>query len=247
MSICSFAIILHYRILLKEVFMNKDKNPQIITLMVVEPNNVLRESIIATIENYCSKIKVNASCATNKEAVELAQVMDPSVILINFENLKMSNYEIAKKMLKYNNNMKIIVYSMIERYQYVEKSMNAGASGFIDLGLKTESIVNTIKSVHYQLSPFIVKVSHEVTGKTKSWIGSLLFAQLSNDEELILGGMLKGYSSSEIADMTAKDIKVIQRKKSSIRKKLDVKSDFDLLFFALQEGYYKLENYTVPD
>ncbi len=227
--------------------MTKAKNPLTINLMVVEPNNVLRESVISTIEKYCSKIKVNASCATNKEAIELAQVMDPSVILINFENLKTSNFEIARTILKSNKNIKIIFYSIVERYQYVEKSMNAGASGFIDLGLSTESIVSTIKSVYYQLSPFVVKVSHEVTGKTKSWVGKLLFDQLSNDEELILGGMLKGYSSAEIADMTSKSIKIIQRKRIAIKKKLDVRTDFELLFFALQEGYYKLENYTAPD
>jgi DNA-binding NarL/FixJ family response regulator len=135
--------------------------------------------------------------------------------------------------------LRIVIYSSLERPATVNMSIRAGASGFVGKSQATEDLVQAIRTValgKIYLSPKMAaeldklptpQDSKESEG-TDRRRGLADYSELSPKESEVLRCCLEGLSVSQIANKFSRSRKTISGQKQTAFRKLGIKTDTEL-------------------
>lgn len=218
----------------KRVKMNKKSE---ISIVVVDDHEIVLGGVNAMLA-ATPNIRVIGTALNGHDAIQIVNQLKPDILLIDFNMPDMNGIKTAQKILKKNKKIKVIVFSGIEKTEYIERSRIAGAKGFVIKSLPSNKIINAIESVFYEKEAFVYKGYQIKSPKKPSIINHALFSQLSEKEEDVLELILKGYSISDMARILMRDERSIRNRRENIRKKLGIENDVQLIALAIQAGFY---------
>ncbi|MBT2375389.1 response regulator transcription factor [Pseudomonas fluorescens] len=137
--------------------------------------------------------------------------------------------------------MRILIFSSVERPATVNMAIRAGANGFFGKSQETEELMRAIRIVaqeHLYLSPSmaaeldstpITSVAPAEDGAPSNNIGALTdYPALSPKEREVLRCCLEGMSVSQIAGKFLRSRKTISGQKQAALRKLNVRTDTEL-------------------
>ena len=138
--------------------------------------------------------------------------------------------------------LKIIAVSMHSDRQYVKGILEAGADGYLLKNCTYRQLTDAIESV------FVGKkiLSDDITDMViKGYLEPVEtddgFSELSEREVEILRLLAEGYSTREISDKLFISVKTVGTHKQHILEKLDLKSNADIVKYALKRGFIQLD------
>lgn len=159
-------------------------------------------------------------------AVEKIKVCQPDVSLIDVDMPRLSGIGVIRILRKSFPKMKLIVLSNYNDEDYIQKSMDAGADGYILKCVEIDELVKIIKSIWIEkpvISPFLVNltygysnIDHEEQRK--------LYAYLTQREKEVLQLIAEGKGNKEIADLLYIGIETVKSHVKNIYKKFRVKN-----------------------
>lgn len=159
-------------------------------------------------------------------AVEKIKVCQPDVSLIDVDMPRLSGIGVIRILRKSFPKMKLIVLSNYNDEDYIQKSMDAGADGYILKCVEIDELVKIIKSIWIEkpvISPFLVNltygysnIDHEEQKK--------LYAYLTQREKEVLQLIAEGKGNKEIADLLYIGIETVKSHVKNIYKKFRVKN-----------------------
>ena len=159
-------------------------------------------------------------------AVEKIKVCQPDVSLIDVDMPRLSGIGVIRILRKSFPKMKLIVLSNYNDEDYIQKSMDAGADGYILKCVEIDELVKIIKSIWIEkpvISPFLVNltygysnIGHEEQKK--------LYAYLTQREKEVLQLIAEGKGNKEIADLLYIGIETVKSHVKNIYKKFRVKN-----------------------
>ncbi|HRX16322.1 MAG: response regulator transcription factor [Spirochaetes bacterium] len=205
-------------------------------IMIVDDHPVVRKGIKSILESE-DDINVTAEAESYDEALEKLGVDLPDLAIVDIE-LKGSENGVAliKSIKDKYPQVKTLVMSMDDGSLYAERSIRAGALGYIAKEEASERIVSAIHQVmsgELYLSSKLSKMiaSSHIMGANDKGPD---VTTLSNKEFEIFKLIGQGYKRSEISKKMSMNINTIESHRRKIREKLDIKNSADLSRMAVK-------------
>jgi len=210
-----------------------------IKVLIVDDHQVVRRGIINLFEDELD-IEIVGEASDGIEAIEKIKELLPDIVLLDISMPKMGGLETVEKLTKLKSTAKIIVFSMHNNEEYIVKSIQSGAMGYVLKDTSKEELLSAIRKVfqgekffNSQISEIVINSISNKNRKTKSIKETI---KLTKTEKLILSHIINGLNSREIAEKLDSSIRTIDNHRAHIIKKSNVKNTAELVMLSLKEN-----------
>lgn len=212
-----------------------------IKIVIADDHQLFREGIAKLLSN-APEIEVVAQAENGEEAVEKVRDYSPDMILMDIGMPKLNGIEATRLIAIEFPEVKILVLSMHTEKEYIKGILDAGASGYLLKMCTYTQLIEGIKSVaegrkylSEQVTEIVLK---DYLAKEEGNLDPK--AALSKRELEILKLFAEGKSSREISESLFISIKTVGTHKQHILKKLKLKTNADMVKYALKQGLISL-------
>ena len=213
-----------------------------IKIVLADDHAIVRKGVRAVLEKLGKNMEVVAEIANGKELVDFAQKQGADVYVVDISMPVLNGIEATERLVKMNPEAKGVMLIMHDDRVSVEKSLKAGAKGFIVKVSTADEIVDAIGEVAAGRFYLCSKVSKYIVqgflGKTSSRKRDV--TGLTPKEKEVLQLIAEGYSSKQIAKSFNLSLNTIHVHRNNIMKKLGIHKQAELVRFALKEGIAQL-------
>ena len=204
-----------------------------IKIVLADDHVLVRNGIKSLLEDE-DNILVVDEASNGLEAVEVVEKNTPHLLIVDIRMPKMNGIEVVKEVKTNFNNVKCLVLSMHDSEEYVLKSIDAGADGYLLKGSsKVEFLkaINAIASGEKYFSGDVSSIIISNLTKTKNSpkkIEEENTFKLTKREKQILHLILEGKSNKEVALELDVSKRTTEVHRFNLMKKLEVKNLIEL-------------------
>ncbi len=213
-----------------------------IKVLIADDHQLFREGLHNLLKT-AEDINVIAQAEDGEDAIDKVSTYQPDVLLIDIAMKNMNGIEATKLLKKKNPELKIIAVSMHSDKQYVKGMLEAGADGYLLKNCTYRQLTDAIYST-YAGKKFLSEDITEIVidGYLNSdQVVSDNYSQLSEREKEIFMLLAEGHSTREIGEKLFISVKTVATHKQNILEKLELKTNSDIVKFALKKGLINLE------
>ena len=211
-------------------------------IVLADDHAIVRTGVRTVLERLGKNMEVAAEIANGKDLVDYAKTHPTDVYVVDISMPVLNGIEAVEQMVKHNPAVKIVMLSMYDDRISVEKSLKAGAKGFIVKVCAADEIIDAIEEVSAGRFYLCSKVSKYIVqgflGKTSSRKRD--GSGLTPKEKEVLQLIAEGCSSKQIAKAFNLSLNTIHVHRNNIMKKLGIHKQTELVRFAIKEGIAQL-------
>jgi len=214
-----------------------------ISLLIVDDHPLVREGLRSCLVQEKS-VEILGEAADGEDAIRQAKNNPPDIVLLDINMPGMNGMETARLLTKSSPKTKILVLTMHDSKEYVNRMVTMGVQGYVLKDSSPSELLAAIHAVYNGAPYFSPKVSQSVmndyvkTTRTKGKKGSV---ELSRRESEVLGLVAEGFSNKEIASRLFVSVRTVETHRERIIRKLDIHTVAGLTRYALTKGIVKLE------
>jgi DNA-binding NarL/FixJ family response regulator len=206
--------------------------------MIAEDQGLIRHSLaslLSTIEDF----QILGLASNGEELLRQLEDAKPDIILMDIKMPKMNGIEVTRILDEKMPWVKVIGLSMFDHPVYIKEMLRNGAKGFISKNCSIDELCEAIRVVHSGTQYFCKTTSsivfHDFT-HTDSGNGHSAIHNLTPREVEIIQHLASGMVTKEIALKLFISDKTVERHKSNLLKKLQVKNTAQLVKLAVEKG-----------
>lgn len=208
-------------------------------ILIVDDHQLIIDGLRGFIESN-SDYLIIGEANTGTDAIRLATVLSPDLILMDIEMPEMSGIQACQEIKKSFPKIKIIIVSMHNEKQLIKKLIDQGADGYLLKNSHQKEVMDAIEKVLNNQ----IYLSQDVTlslldkSQVKSAHGSdvTTIAQLTEREVEILKLVAQGMTNKEVGDNLNISHRTVDTHRTNLMKKLDVTNVAGLIRFAFKNG-----------
>ncbi|MCU0341124.1 MAG: response regulator transcription factor, partial [Spirosomaceae bacterium] len=117
-----------------------------IKILIADDHAVVRSGIRSLLEDE-AHIHIVGEAADGFEALEKIEKLRPDILLLDLAMPQMSGFEVAQAVSAKHNWVKIIVFSMHNDHEYIMRSVEMGARGYLLKDTSKEEILRALTVV----------------------------------------------------------------------------------------------------
>jgi two-component system, NarL family, response regulator NreC len=207
-----------------------------IKVLIADDHQLFREGLVNLITS-APDIEVIGEAKDGMEATKKAKKLKPDLILIDIGMPVMNGIEATRVIKKDDPQIKIIAVSMHSDRQFVKGVLEAGADGYLLKNCTYRQLIDAIQSVvagKKYLSDDITEMV--IQGYLDPEDESESKTDLSEREVEVLKLYAEGKSTREISERLFISVKTVGTHKQHIFEKLGIKSNADMIKYAIKEG-----------
>lgn len=207
-------------------------------LLIADDHTMVREGLCRAMQQ--AGFDVVAQARDGEEAVQLAEIHKPDVVLMDLSMPVVSGIAATKRVRKSLPSTAILVLSMLSDETAVTSALGAGADGYLVKDCTTAELVDAVRQVgagEQVVSPAAAENLPEPSPAVRR---EQLVAITRREEEL-LRMMATGVSISEAASRLYISVKTVKNHLSSIYEKLDCHDRAQAVLKALRMGIIQLD------
>lgn len=213
-----------------------------IKVVLADDHAIVRDGVKAVLERKGKNMEVVAEISNGKELVDYALSHDADVYVVDISMPVLNGIEAVHRIVKEKPETNVVILSMYDDRVSVEKSLKAGAKGFIVKVSTADEIVDAINEVAAGRFYLCSKVSKYIVqgflGKSTSRKRDV--TGLTPKEKEVLQLIAEGYSSKQIARNFNLSLNTIHVHRNNIMKKLGIHKQAELVRYAIKEGIAQL-------
>jgi DNA-binding NarL/FixJ family response regulator len=203
-------------------------------ILIVDDHPVVREGLAMLIARQ-PDLEVCGEAADVPEAVRQADVTSPDVAVIDIGLQTGNGLDLIRRLKARNNQLRILVWSMFGERLYAERSIHAGALGYITKEQATDQIIDAIRRVRegkvYVSAAVADRMLQRAVGAPA---GRYSIDRLSNRELEVFRLVGKGLDTKEVAEAMHVSVKTVETYQARIKEKLNLKNGRELVQRAAQ-------------
>lgn len=183
-------------------------------------------------------IDVVGEALNGREAVTLAESLQPDVILMDITMPKMDGLEATRQIKNSFPDIHVLVLTMHRSDEYFFEMLQAGASGYVLKGAETSELINAVRVVSRDevfLYPTMAQKLVQGYLSLVEWDEENL-PPLSPREKEILRLLAEGYSNKEIGEKLVISPSTVHTHRSNIMDKLELSNRRELIQYARERG-----------
>ena len=216
-----------------------------IKVFLVDDHTIVRNGIRSILEDV-DDIEVIGEASGGEEALMKLKNIDLNIMMVDITMPGMSGIDLVKEINKLNLNIKSLVLSMHNNEEYVLKSIEAGALGYILKDSSREEMLNAIRTIakgekyfSLPITNVIVEAFIKKNKPDETPIITERKSQISKREKEILAFLIDGLNSRAIADELEISVRTVDNHRANIMKRLQVRNTAELVKMAMEENLLK--------
>jgi two-component system, NarL family, invasion response regulator UvrY len=202
-----------------------------ISVLLVDDHAVVREGYRRLLERH-GEIAVIGEAGDAATAHALFSSLEPQIVVMDITLPVTSGLEAMRRMLLFNPDARVLIFSMHEDTVFATRALQAGAFGYVTKASAPNVLVEAVLSIargKKYLSP-------EIAQKVALREGSGYPNGLTQRESEVLRLIIRGQTVQEIADALGVNWKTIANHQSAVRQKLGAETTIELLRKAQELG-----------
>jgi DNA-binding NarL/FixJ family response regulator len=214
-----------------------------INILLLDDHQIILDGLRTMLSND-KRISICGSYLSGIDALKNALIQCPDVIITDLMMPDMSGLDFIRNLKSYNIKAKILILSMCMSPNIIHEAIQAGANGFI---LKQNATHDEIMKAITQLIDgkdyFATEILSAINDKQKPKNGhqdvsydNLDISILSKNELQVLQLFADGLSIKDISRELIMTIKTVEKHKSNMMAKLNIKSNIELIKFAIKNN-----------
>jgi two-component system response regulator NreC len=210
-----------------------------VRIMIADDHPLVRSGLRALLERD-SEFQVIAEAADGYEAIDLAVLHKPDVILLDVGMPRLSGPDAAQSIAQKLPAVRIVMLSMHSDEAYVLRALKAGARGYLLKASPEADVIAAIRAVasgNAYFSPSITKLLVEeyvVEARRRGVEDS--YDLLSTREKEILHLLASGKTNREIAELLFISVATVETHRNNIFQKLHLHNLAELILYAVRKG-----------
>lgn len=212
-----------------------------IKIIIADDHQLFREGIVKLLSNGTG-VEILSEAKNGEDAIMKAKEYKPDIILMDISMPIINGIEATRIIKNEYPDIKIIALSMHDAKEYIKDILDAGASGYLLKSCTYNQLIEAINAV-YEGNMYLGETVTEIILQdylNKEESNSITDIKLSKRELEILKLYADGKSSREISEILFISIKTVGTHKQHIFRKLDIKSNADMVKYALKKGLISL-------
>jgi DNA-binding NarL/FixJ family response regulator len=205
-------------------------------VLLVDDHPTMREGLVRVIERE-DDLMVCGQASSIHLALEMIESSKPDIGVVDLSLAGQNGIDLIKDIKVRHPGLPVLVHTMHDESVYAERSLRAGAKGYINKAEPPEMLLKAIRSVLHgdiYLSETATKdllhaIAEDQPGRRKSPVHGL-----SDREFQVFELIGRGLGTKEIADSLYLSAKTVQAHRDHVRQKLNLKDGSDLMRFAIQ-------------
>ncbi len=208
-------------------------------LVIVEDQMLLRAGLRALLMQE-PDIEIVGEAQAGPDAAHLIATMMPDLVLMDLTVSGLSGIGTVAQIKQDNPGVRILILTLLRGEEYIQRSLRAGADGYILKDATSEELRVAIRSVlqgKTYLSPDISStVIHGYLGSRKSAGVTSSWETVTHRERQVLKLIAEGRPNKSIAGYLCLSVKTVEKHRSNLMKKLDLHNASMLTAFAIAKG-----------
>ncbi len=218
---------------------------KLIKTMLVDDHNLFREGTRIILERE-SDIKVIAEAVDGIEAVNMAIIYNPDIILMDINMPNSNGLEALRKIKDLGVKTKVIMLTSEAKREYIIEAIKIGAKGFIQKTSTSKNLIIAIREIdsgRNYLQPSLARVLTQVS-KVKLTPDHNLekIDLLSKREYEILLLISTGYNNKEIGERLFISEKTVKNHITNLFKKIEVEDRVQAVIFSYANNIKSINN-----
>ncbi len=209
-------------------------------IIIVDDHPIFTQGLKLIINSY-EEYEVAGDAENITDALELASKKNPDISIIDLNLGNEDGLDLIKKIKKQFPDMKMLVLSMLKESYYAERSLLAGAHGYIMKEETSEMLLQALDTITAgkiwlskdERNRYIDTLFSDKT-KSRDRKTEPLINQLTDRQILVLSHLGKGLSAPQIAEQLKISVKTVEAHKWQLKKKLGCKTAQELLQYAIR-------------
>jgi two-component system response regulator NreC len=211
-----------------------------IRVLIAEDHETVREGL-RLIVSAQDDMQVCGEAGNGREAISLAQKLNPDVLLMDVSMPELNGLKAAAKLKRIAPEIKILTLTRHTDEAYLQELLQAGVSGYVLKQSAAAELLRAIRAVaggaNYLDPAMTGKVFGNYVGKSSRPRGETRGSQLTDRESDVLRQIALGYSNKEIGERLDISVKTVEAHKANALKKLDMTSRIDIVRYAILQGW----------
>jgi DNA-binding NarL/FixJ family response regulator len=210
-------------------------------VIIIEDHPMLRLGIRFAIDRN-GGYEVIGETDSGKEAIRLVTEMDPAILILDIELEDMNGLDVVRMLRPNHSAMKIIIYSMHRKRNYIIQAFRLGAQAYIAKNSDPIALIKAMdramkeqKYLDTELADEIAQALEEINLEEAVDSGSR-YNELSQREREILKLLAEGFSNKEVANLLTISNSTVNVHKRHVMEKLSLESQTELIRYAMKAG-----------
>lgn len=208
-----------------------------IRVLIADDHTLFREGVRALLGSL-PDIEVTGEAASGPQAIDLAERLQPDVILMDIQMPEINGIEATRKIIQTSPHIGVIMVTMFEDDDSVFAAMRAGARSYILKGADQDEMLRAIRAVAQGEALFGPGIARRLRSffVTPTPKPATAFPELTEREQEVLDLIAQGMDNADIAAHLSISIKTVRNHVSNIFNKLQVSDRVQAALRAREAG-----------
>ncbi len=207
-----------------------------VRILLADDHGVVRQGLRRIIESR-PDLDVVAEAGSGVEAVQLAQLHHPDVIVMDVGMKNLNGLEALAQIRRQNQHTVVLMLSMHEDERYVLRAVREGASGYVLKDCVEDDLLNAITAVASGKRFFSPNVRKWVARRDEfEQTPDDRYELLTDRERHIYQLLAEGNANKEIAALLNLSLHTVETHRARIMDKMGLHSAAELVLSAVRRG-----------
>jgi len=210
-------------------------------VLIADDHAIVRAGLKQVLNEGLDRVMVGEA-TDGYEALNKIREQDWDVMLLDITMPGKSGLEVLKQIKRERPKLAVLVLSIYDEDKYALRALKTGAAGYLTKGCIPEQLVAAVRKVADGGKYITPQLAEKLAFALDLNVEGAPHDVLSNRELQIFELLASGKKMSEIARELSLSTKTISAHRANILKKMNMKSNAELMFYALENKLVSKES-----
>lgn len=215
-----------------------------VRVILADDHTIVRKGLRVLLEDS-GFIDVVAEAEDGHQIIEMVGLHQPDIVVMDITMPRLNGLEATRRIKASNPAIKVVILTMHLDEEYVIKSLQAGAHGYVVKQSAPKELVYAIqRALDDQIYVSAQMGDHDLDAlvhRAKSAAGQDRYDSLTRREREVLQLIVEAHDIGEIASMLRISEKTVRAHRGHLMDKLDLHNPASLTRYALQKGIISID------
>jgi DNA-binding NarL/FixJ family response regulator len=215
-------------------------------ILIIDDHPLFREGI-KTILKRKPKYEIVGETGAGHDGLKMVKDLKPDLVLLDLSLPDIRGLNLIEDIIKYSSKTGILIVSMHSKIDYIIKSFQCGAMGYIVKESAADTLLDALEHLlngeYYMdtsVSQKVVKKLAKMPAK-RSVSTKPGYNALTGREQEVMAMLVEGMTPSQIAEKLFISPKTAENHRSNIMQKLGLRNNIELVRYAVKIGLIDID------